>query len=90
MISARPVTLYERVVGITTHYLGPAADRFIARQIQMHLDKQPEDLTSKDLEKLVDWIRLAMALLSEDNKMVDEFSNRLLKLAREPKRKYVR
>ena len=82
MIETNRKTLYEQVVEVTVRYLGPAAERFIARQIQMHLGKDPEDLTKKDLEKLVDWIKLAMALLSEDNKLVDEFSDSLLALAK--------
>lgn len=86
MIKAGNSTLYEQVVEVTVHYLGPAAERFVVRQIQMHLDKEPEDLTEKDLEKLVDWIRLAIALLSQDSKLVDEFSESLLALAKKPSR----
>lgn len=84
MLKANNKTLYEQVVDVTVQYLGPAAERFVARQIQMHLDKDPEDLAEKDLVKLVDWIRLAIALLSEDNQLVDEFSESLLALARKP------
>jgi hypothetical protein len=80
--------LYSRVVYITTLYLGPAAERFIARQIQTHLDKEPEDLTRKDLEQLVEWIRIAIALLTEDAKVVEEFYAKLMALTRaEPDRR---
>lgn len=74
--------LYNRVVYITALYLGPAAERFIARQIQIHLNKEPEELTQKDLEKLVDWIKIAIALLTEDAKVVEEFSANLMALTR--------
>lgn len=74
-------TLYDDVVKVTTSYLGPAAERFIARQIQTHLDKKPEELTKEDLVKLVDWIKIAIALLTEDGHVVDEFTKSLLKLA---------
>ena len=75
-------SLYEQVVDVTMEYLGPAADRFITRQIKTHIGKEPEDLTEDDLEKLVDWIKLAIALLTEDSKMVDDFSTSLLQLSK--------
>ena len=40
----KPKSLYLKVVRITDHYLGPAADRFIRRQIENHLNKHPEEL----------------------------------------------
>ncbi len=75
-------SLYSQVVEITQDYLGPAAERFINRQIETHIGKKPEDLTPNDLEKLVDWIKIAIALLTEDGETVDAFSNALLKLAK--------
>jgi hypothetical protein len=75
-------SLYSQVVAITTTYLGPAAERFIARQIQIHLNKNPEDLNKKDLEQLVDWIKIAIALLTEDGRVVDDYSKSLLKLTK--------
>lgn len=74
--------LYEQMVDITADYLGPAADRFIDRQIQSHLSKKPEQLTRQDIKALVSWSRLAMALLTSDSSIVDEFTGRLNELAR--------
>lgn len=79
---AKQPNLYEQVVNVTMEYLGPATERFITRQIKTHIGKEPEDLTEDDLEKLVDWIKLAIALLTEDNKMVDDFSRSLLELSK--------
>jgi hypothetical protein len=81
MVKAQ-ASLYQEVVEITTSYLGPAAERFIARQIQTHLNKEPEELTKKDLVKLVDWIKIAIALLTEDGKVVEEYSRSLVALSR--------
>ena len=81
-MSVKQHTLYEQVVDVTMEYLGPAAERFITRQIKTHIGKEPEDLTEDDLEKLVDWIKLAIALLTEDSKMVDDFSKSLLQLSK--------
>lgn len=64
-------TIYKQVVGITYEYLGPAADRFVARQVRNHLHKDPEDLQRKDLVRLMDWMRLAMSLLSDDAQLVE-------------------
>jgi hypothetical protein len=74
-------TIYDRVVEVTYEYLGPAAERFVAREVEAHLGKKPQDLTKADIAKLHDWSRLAIALLTEDSKMVDEFSASLLAIA---------
>lgn len=69
---ARP-SLFEEVVAITYEYLGPAADRFVARQIKNHLHKGPEQLQKADLKKLIDWINIAVHLLSDDDAIVDAY-----------------
>lgn len=74
--------LYDRVVEVTTGYLGPAAEKFITRQIKSHLNKDPDQLTEADITKLADWVKVAIALLTEDGKMVDDFTKSLLELAR--------
>ena len=79
-------TLHERVVRITHIYLGPAADRFIDRQVQNHLHKAPEKLTISDLISLIDWIRVAVALLTDDKEIVEEYVEQLRKLT-EPGRR---
>ena len=79
--------LYDTVVRITHIYLGPAADRFIARQVQSHLHKVPEQMSKTDLLKLIDWIRIAISLLTEDSEIVDEYTTQLYRLAKPPKAK---
>lgn len=74
-------SLYEGMIEVTADYLGPAADRFIDRQIESHLNKKPEDLTREDVTALISWSKLAMALLTNDSSVVDEFTNRLTALA---------
>lgn len=66
-------SLYDDVVTITYDYLGPAADRFVVRQIRNHLRKAPDQLERKDLKKLIDWIQLAMRLITEDREVVDRY-----------------
>lgn len=74
-------TFFEEVVDVTYVYLGPAANRFVARQVRNHLDKKPEQLRRQDLVQLIDWFTLAMALLSEDTKLVKKYSTELRSLA---------
>lgn len=74
--------LYDRVVRITHVYLGPAADRFIARQVQNHLHKQPEELSKEDLYMLIDWIRIAVSMLTEDSDIIEEYTAQLDKLTK--------
>lgn len=72
--------LYTQVVRITHVYLGPAADRFIARQVQNHLHKEPDELSQADLLKLIDWVRVAVSLITEDSTIVEEYIERLRRL----------
>jgi hypothetical protein len=78
--------LYESVVKITYEYLGPAAERFIDRQVRNHLHKEPKNLTKKDLSGLIDWVQVAVSLLSNDAKLVEEYIYSLKKLAGESSR----
>ncbi|MDB5175964.1 MAG: hypothetical protein JWM81_822 [Candidatus Saccharibacteria bacterium] len=77
--------LYARVVRVTHVYLGPAADRFIARQVQNHLDKKPEDISNEDLLMLIDWIRVAVSLITDDSEIIEEYMTQLRRLTRNPK-----
>jgi hypothetical protein len=72
--------LYDEVVTITEDFLGPAAKRFIDRQIESHLDKSPENLTTADLEKLIDWSSIAIAHLTDNASLVRQFTGNLQKL----------
>lgn len=72
---------YQQLVDITNDYLGPASERFIQRQVETHLNKKPEDVTKEDVQKLVEWVRIAIALLTEDGKMVDNYVESIKKIA---------
>ena len=81
MSSKATDSVYDQVVRITLSYLGPAANRFIARQVKNHLHKAPEKLSPADLLKLTDWIRVAVSLLTEDSAVIEEYIAELQKLA---------
>ena len=77
-----PKNIYQQAVEITKDYLGPAAERFINRQILFHLQKEPNLLTKKDIPQLAEWVKVSIAVLTDDKKMVDEFTERMLKLVK--------
>lgn len=77
-------TVYERVVRITHTYLGPAAERFIYRQVLNHIHKEPSKLTKDDLELLIDWIRAAVSLLTDDTEIVEEYVLQLRRIIAPP------
>lgn len=81
MAAKKSSLLYQKVVRVTHVYLGPSADRFISRQIQNHLNKPAEELSEDDLAKLIDWIKGAVSLLTEDSEVVEEYVEQLKKLA---------
>ena len=70
-------SLYDKVVSITEDYLGPSARRFIDRQIESHLNKNPENITKKDLLQLNGWLIAVVALLTDDENVLAEYSDRL-------------
>jgi len=74
--------LYDRVVAITEEYLGPAAHRFVARQVAFHFHKAPQELTVGDLPKLIEWTRLSLALITENYSLIDECIRKLSQLAK--------
>jgi len=72
--------LYTDVIKVTDEFLGPAANRFISRKIANHLHKEPEELNVRDLKYLTNWIKIAMTLLVDDEKIMDRYMDSLRKL----------
>jgi hypothetical protein len=69
--------VYWNLVSITSQYLGPAAERFIDRQVRNHLNKDPHDITKKDVEFLVDWLRSSVSLLTDNEELVEEYIDQI-------------
>lgn len=89
-MSKSTLMLYDQVVKVTNVYLGPAADRFITRQIENHLDKPPQKMSEEDLLQLIDWIRVAMSLITEDGDIVEEYIQQLKQIAQPRAKKNMR
>jgi hypothetical protein len=75
------MSLYQEVVSITQEYLGPAANRFVDRLINFHLNKKPEELTAKDIAKLSEWIKVSLGMLTEDKAIIDDCQKRIMQLS---------
>lgn len=82
MTAVNKNAVYEEIVEVLYDFLGPASERFLDREIESHLKKKPEDITKADIPKIHEWSRLAIALLAEDQKTVDEFSKSLLAISK--------
>jgi hypothetical protein len=75
--------LYDKVVRISKTYLGPAAERFIYRQVKNHLDKEPEQLQLADMTVLIDWVRISVSFLTEDSNVIEEYVHQLNQLMKD-------
>ena len=73
-------TLHDSIVEVVEGYLGPAAQRFVDRQIKFHLHKPPQEITGADLAQLTEWMRISMALLTDNRQLIDECLQRLVQL----------
>jgi hypothetical protein len=74
-------TIYDDITRISEDYFGPVAPRFISRLITNHLNKKPEQVTSADLPRLINWIKLSMAMMTDETDTISEYIERLNKLA---------
>lgn len=74
-------TLYDSINAIAEDYFGPAAPRCMSRIITNHLGKKPERIVRKDIPALTVWVKVTVALLTDDANEVEEFVARLNKLA---------
>lgn len=72
--------IYSQAVAVVADYLGPAADRFLRRQIDFHLEKKPEQITAEDIPRISEWVQTSLSLLTEDKESIDECKRRLLQI----------
>ena len=68
---------YEEIINITKDYLGPAASRFVNRQIQTYLNKSPDELQKSDIPMLAIRIRSGLVVLTKDQGTVAEAYKRI-------------
>ena len=74
------MALYDDVVGLAKIYLGPAAQKFVDRQLKGHLNiADGSALTSSHPEGLAKWYYTSGKLLMDDAK-AQEFSEKVKSL----------
>jgi hypothetical protein len=69
-VVAQDKNYFQQVVAVTENYLGPASERFVRRQVEFHLDKQPDELKKADIPRLSASIEVALGLLVDDKSVV--------------------
>lgn len=72
---------YDEILSVASDYLGPAADRFVSRQIRSHLHKEPQNLQKSDIPTLAIRIRSGLMVLTRDENLVEEAYQRLSYIA---------
>lgn len=80
-------SLYDHTLELIEDYLGPAGERFLKRQITMHLSIEPDQLDKNNLKKLIKWLTLSFALLTSDEQDVEDFTHNLQTLVTKGHRK---
>ena len=70
------MTLYDDVLTIAQFYLGPAAKRFMTRQITGHLNTTTENLAPQHLDELAKWCYVSSKLVIDETK-AQEFSQKV-------------
>lgn len=70
------MSLYDDVVEVAKPYLGPAAERFVRRQITGHLDTEEAQLAAHHLEELARWCYVSGKLIMAEDE-AQEFSNKV-------------
>ena len=72
---------YDQILQIIKDYLGPAAERFLTRQINSHFRKNHDELDKGDIQPLAIRIRSGLLVLTRDEAIVEEAYHRIAALA---------
>ena len=71
------MTVYEQALKVASQYLGPAAEKFLQRQIKSHLNlASSQALSAQSLPELAKWCGISGALVMDKAK-AEEFSKRI-------------
>lgn len=76
-------TYFYKVVSVAEEFLGPAAERFVRRQVEFHLSKNPKDLTSKDVLKLSRTFGTSLGQIVKSDEMIKRAVKKIEMIASE-------
>lgn len=74
-------SLYQKVTRTSEDFFGPSGPHFIGKVVQNHLHKDPKRLTKHDMPELIVWLRLAVAMVIKDRRVIAKFISRLDRLS---------
>jgi hypothetical protein len=70
------MALYDDVLAVAKTYMGPAAERFLSRQITSHLNTTTQSLAPQHLSELAKWCYISGKLVMDEGK-AREFSEKV-------------
>ncbi|MFO8101153.1 MAG: hypothetical protein R6U37_03150 [Dehalococcoidia bacterium] len=70
------MALYDEVIDVARSYLGPAATKFVNRQVRAHLEIDGSQLTYSDIDELAEWCYTSSKVLMDEMK-AREFSEQI-------------
>ncbi len=65
------MTIYDNLLETTKYYMGPAADRFLKRQLSGHLNISPDELNTQHLDDLAEWCLTSAKLIIDEDKAME-------------------
>ena len=65
------MALYDDALNVARHYLGPAAEKFMTRQIERVPDAETQNLGRQHLDELARWCFSSGKLIMGDSKAKD-------------------
>ena len=71
------MALYDDVVALSKNYLGPAAAKFVDRQINTHLKIELSQLRAENMEELAKWCFISGKLLMDNKAEAKEYSEKV-------------
>ncbi len=74
------MTLKDEMMKVAVEYMGPAAERFMKRQVKSHLNKTLTTISKEDLPELAKWIEISAGLLI-DKEEAKQFKQEIKALA---------
>ena len=73
------MALYNDVINLARPYLGPAAEKFVSRQVSAHLNVKSDQIARQHMEELSKWCLISGKLVMDDAK-AQEFSQKIKSL----------
>ena len=68
---------YDKTVFIVQDYLGPAAVRFVDKQISFHLNREDKRIEKDEVMRVNEWMRVGLGLITQDKNLVNECFSRI-------------